>query len=309
MTYTYRITAIVAIILALPCCSRWRDAVVATVDSEKITTSELRTEMNMERGKYDPAVLHQPENFNEFKNQAIEKLTQEEILLAEAKRLGIKASPEELKEIKKMREGVIDQSPGEQNVDSNAWIESQRRRLVIQKLIRQEVIEKIPVSDEAVAEYYRQHTQSFNRPSQFHARQIIVDSRELADEVLAKIKQGEDFGELAKKYSISPDGKRGGDLGYFDANTYPEQFTEICQQLKTGEISDVIPTDYGFQLFQLIDRRAPHQLSLAEASDKIRQRLKEESAETAVKQWSEQIMSNAKVAINEEVLKEVSLEK
>lgn len=295
-------------------CSKWRDRVVAQVDGTKITARALKAQMDMQRGKYDAATLTEKANFEEFRRQALGKLIQEEVLLAESKRLGIRATPEELKEIDGIyketmavtRDGT---TPFVEAIDPRVWREGQEKRAVLQKLIRQEVIDKAPVADEKIIQYYRHNPNEFNRPEQFHARQILVDNQELADSILTKLKNGESFEKLAKEYSLSPDGKRGGDLGSFDERTYPQIFLDICRQLKVGEVSGVMVTDYGFQIFELLDRRPPHRITLEEARDGIRQQMREEKGEAAIMAWSDALMAKARVTINEEVLREVGSER
>lgn len=295
-------------------CSRFREPVVAAVDGEKITSSDLKAEMSMEQGKFDEAILSQEVNFTEFRRQALDKLIQEKILLAEAGRLGVGPTPEEEKEILAMRSGALadregDAAIAEHGVDPKAWGEAQRKRLIIGKLVEKEVVGRIPLSEEKISAYYRQHLADFSLPPQYRARQIIVDSREGADELLAKIRQGEDMGDLARKHSLSPDGKRGGDLGFFDARSYPPAFTEVCQKLKIGEVSDVIQTDYGFQIFQLLEKRPARQVPFEEASASIRRLLREEGSEKAFENWFAALQRKAVVAVDEEAVKGVTLEK
>ena len=309
-----RILLFTALLTAASGCHKFDDPVVATVDGMKITASELRTQMSMERGNFDPAILSEDANFAEFRRRALDKLIEERMLLAEAKRLGIEASRKEQKDMEELLAGALTASEGDaalrsQGVDPGSWREAQRRRLVIGKLISKEVLEKVPVTDGEVRAYYDSHVSEFNRPAQYRARQIIVDSRELADEILAKLKQGQDFGELAKQHSLSPDGKRGGDLGFFDARAYPAVFAEVCSQLKIGEISDVVPTDYGYQIFELLEKRPARQIPYEEAAVQIRRRLREEGSEKIFAEWSEGIRAKSKASVDEEALKGVSLEK
>lgn len=302
------------ILIAFWGCSRSMDAVVATVDGAKITASDLRAEMSMERGKFDEAILSQEGNLTEFRRQALDKLIQEKILLAEAKRLGLRPTPEEERGIQAMRSGAFADREGdvaivEHGVDPKAWGKAQKRRLIIGKLVEKEVVDRIPLSEEKVSAYYRQHLSDFNLPPQYRARQIIVDSREGADEILAKIRQGEDMDDLARKHSLSPDGKRGGDLGFFDARSYPPAFTDVCQKLQIGEVSDVIQTDYGFQIFQLLEKRPARQVPFEEASASIRRLLREEGSEKAFENWFAALQQRAAVAVDEETVKGVALEK
>lgn len=315
----YRFPSIPALVLSLALllcagCSCFKSPVVATVEGEEITAAELQEEMQMERGKFDAALLSREEQFAEFRRQALEKLIQERILLSRARHLGISPTEGELAELERTRSGALAAREGDgafssHGVDPRAWERAQRHRLIITKLIEQEVAGELPVSDAEVQAYYRQHPRDFQEPSQFRARQIIVDSKELADQIVASIEQGGDFGELAKLHSLSPDAKRGGDLGFFDSRSYPPAFTEICRSLKKGEVSQVVATDYGYQIFQLLDKRPARQVPLAEAEEEIRRWIREQRSEASFEAWFAALRDRAGVVIDETALKGVALGK
>jgi len=300
--------------VAASSCSRINEPVVATVDGEDITASELRETMKMEIGKFDSALLTQEQNFAVFRRQVLDKLAQEKMLIAEARRVGVSISKQERKKLDALTANSISSRGGniaisEHGVDPEAWRRAQDRRHVIGKLIAQEVIDKVPISEEKVRAHYEANIRDFAQPAQFRARQIIVDSRELADKILAEIKDGEDFADLAKKHSLSPDSKKGGDLGFFDARSYPSVFAEVCGQLKIGEVSEVTPTDYGYQIFQLLEKRPARTITFEEAAAGIRRRLREEASAGSFEKWISDVEKRHKVVVNEEALKGVSLEK
>lgn len=305
--------SILIFLLFAAACSKKSSLVIATVGGISITDEDLRVQIQLERSKYDDAVLKDGENAESFKKLCLDHLVEEAVLLDEAGRLGLQASDDEIGRMTKAQSGMIDPSDREipfesRKIDRAQWEEKQRKRIVINKLIQQEVMKKAPVSKEAVASYYKSHIQEFRQPTQFRAYQIVVDSKELADEILAKLKNGADFSEMAKKFSLSPDSKRGGDLGYFDASSYPTVFAEICQNLDIGEISGVVETDYGYQIFQLIDRRDAYMKSLDEASPAIEDILREEVGEDAYVSWFGKLTEQAKITVDEEKLKEVKVE-
>lgn len=306
--------ALVSFCLALISCSGWRDPVVATVDGEKITAPQLRNQMVIDSDKYDKSLLKNKINFDVFRRQSLDKLTQETSLISEARKIGITITKSELKEIENLKSTTLAAENGDgaikdRGVDPKMWFDAQKKRLLINKLIEQEVFSKIPVTSESISAYYKKNIRNFRVPTEYHARQILVDSRELADEIMLKIKSGSDFEALAKEYSISPDGKRGGDLGFFNTEMFPEIFSQICAELKPGEISSVAATDYGFQIFQLIDKRPSRQISFEEAAPSIKQKLQEEQSEGAYKKWFNGVKERTKIIINEAAVKEVLLEK
>ncbi len=305
-----RLLGVALLVLTLTACSRQSGIVVATVDGSKITAQDLLDEMKIESGSYDTAILDSKVNFEEFRRQALERLVQEAILIDEAKRLRVAASDEELAAAPEMQTDAVDadKALAERGISPERWRDLQRRRLLIVKLIEQEVLSQIPISDERVAQYYKEHISEFRENAQFHARQILVDTRELAERIHSRVVKGEDFAALAQQFSVSPDAKRGGDLGYFDAQSYPEVFSQVCQGLSVGQVSQVTATPYGYQIFQLLDRRPARQRPLAEAAPSIKRMLQEEKVESAYQPWLDGLKKKARVTINEKALEEVKLE-
>jgi peptidyl-prolyl cis-trans isomerase C len=305
------IAALVSLVALASACSRTSGRTVAMVDGQRISAQELVAEMKMERGMYDPALLSDDANFTQFRRQALDRLIQEALLLREAERAGVTLTAEEAAHAFPADDASTSgfkAALAERGIDVARWKEAQRRRLLIGKLIEQEVVGKIPVDDATVEAYYRKHQGDFRENTRFHARQILVGTREQADQIHAKLEQGEDFAKLAQEFSESPDGKRGGDLGFFDSESYPEVFSTICQQLAVGQTSAVTQTPYGYQIFQLLEKRPPRQRSLAEAKDDVRRLLQEQRAEEAFEPWLQTLEEKAKVSVDENTLKEVRLE-
>jgi parvulin-like peptidyl-prolyl isomerase len=302
-------TFMIILLFALAGCSGGKT--VATVDGTKISSATLIEKMHMESGLYDPAILSDRENFGSFRRQALDSLITETVLLHEAKRLGLdkidgKAGTAAVN-IAGQPGLSDDKALKGMGIDPKKWQATQRRRALIRSLIVHEIIDKVPIPEEEISAYYAKHISEYRENAQFHAQQILVDKKETADRIRAELMKGADFGELAKKYSVSPDAARGGDLGFFDAQSYPETFAEICGKLSPGEISDVQATPYGYQIFLLIASRPARQRPLAEVRGSIMRKLQEKEVEQLFKPWLEELMGKAHISINEETLKEVTL--
>jgi len=123
------------------------------------------------------------------------------------------------------------------------------------------------ISRREVEEFYKQYKDSLPSMQETveisHILKIVKPSDEAlsaaydkAQTILEQIKNGADFEEMAKKYSDDPaSAKRGGDLGLISRGDFVTEFETVAFQLKDGEISDIVQTQFGFHIIQMIERR------------------------------------------------------
>lgn len=96
---------------------------------------------------------------------------------------------------------------------------------------------------------------------QVHARHILVNTAALAQAVLTQVRQGKDFATLAKQYSIDEASKsNGGDLGWFPKGVMEPQFEAIAFQLRAGQVSEVVQTQFGYHIIKVEERDASRSL-------------------------------------------------
>lgn len=292
-------------VAALTLTASCTKTVVAEVDDLKITASDLEISIRVEKEKYDPILLKTDENAKAFKRAVLENLIQEAALLSAAKKANVTVDKKELKDFLDATSApaMLKKS----DIPEGFWKERQRRRMIISKFIDKNLGDKILITGEQIEEYFKEHKSDFYQPTQFHARQIVVDNKDLANKIRERIKKGEDFAKLAEEFSLSPDRKRGGDLGFFNASSFPPIFAEICGSLKPGETSGVVASDYGFQIFELIEKRDARQRTLEESRAEIETILKEKDLERSFDAWFKDIRNNARITINEKTLEDINV--
>jgi peptidyl-prolyl cis-trans isomerase C len=159
-----------------------------------------------------------------------------------------------------------------------------RELLMLQKYFRDHVFSRVAVTDEEISRYIEAHPEIQLVPEEVHALQIVVKTEEKANEILQEIKKGKPFEAAAMKSSLSPEAKNGGDLGFFSRGTMPSVFDEVCFNLKPGEVSRVVASDYGYHLFKVVDRRAEALKAvdrLRNEVEKLLRRAKEREAQAA----------------------------
>jgi peptidyl-prolyl cis-trans isomerase C len=131
----------------------------------------------------------------------------------------------------------------------------------INQWIKKNIEPKLKIGDAEVKKYYDEHKDFFKKPETIQASHILIKAesekpedlakaKKKADELLARLKKGEDFAELAKKESACPSGAKGGDLGEFARGTMVPQFEQVAFTLKPGELSNVVETKFGCHLIK-----------------------------------------------------------
>lgn len=109
------------------------------------------------------------------------------------------------------------------------------------------------VKEEEIRTYFDEHQDEF-KIDEITAKHILVEKKELAEEILAKLKNGADFGKLAAEYGTDGTAEKGGDLGTFGRNVMDPEFEKVAFALKPGELSDVVKTQFGYHIILVTDK-------------------------------------------------------
>lgn len=137
------------------------------------------------------------------------------------------------------------------------------------------------VGDDALQAYYNQHIADYKVQNRAHVEHIlfktvgktdaeITEIRQKAEDVLKQAKHGANFEDLAKKYSEDDASKaKGGDLGWIVEGQTVPQFQQVAFSLPKGTISDLVKTEYGFDIIKVLDREMAHTKSFEEVRDSI----------------------------------------
>jgi len=166
-----------------------------------------------------------------------------------------------------------------------------------QKLISDIAGSVQPPTDAEVEEYYTQHPGEFKSGEEFHVRQILVHDEELADDIVAKLKKGASFEDLSSQYSLAPNAKKGGDIGYVSRGELPKAFEDEIFTLQPGAISTVIRTESNFHIFKVDERRPPGAIDLQTAAPVIRERLREEAIRDQIAQTVSKSRGEIQIAV------------
>lgn len=288
------------------------EGVVALVNGQPIMAEELSKRFHaiIEQNDLDSATSPDEYTLYQLKEGALQELVQRTLIAQQAKEQGVTVSAEEIQQrVQQVQaeynETAIETILQEQGQTYVEWEKAQRENILMEKLTNLNMGSMITVSDEEVRQYYERHEEHYDHPAQIRASQILTYDRERADRALQEIRDGRHFAEVARRYSESSDAQDGGNLGFFAKGVMPPEFDEVLFNLKMGEVSDVVKTPYGYQIFQLTGQREAHRVSFDEAQAQIRSKLEQQKRMFAIDLWITELQANSDIQINHELLTQI----
>lgn len=180
-----------------------------------------------------------------------------------------------------------------------------RRRLVQDAFLRARLAQAPAITEDEIKARFEATFKEQKLQEQVHARQILVKTGEEATHILEQIRAKKLGFELAaQKFSTAPDAEQGGDLGWFTRGDMPDVF-DVCFNLDRGTISDVVISDYGFHIFQIVDRREEHKETLESARERVEQEIMRERQDEAYQKLMQELRQQTKVTIYDDALDRV----
>jgi peptidyl-prolyl cis-trans isomerase D len=164
---------------------------------------------------------------------------------------------------------------------------------------------KAMVTGQQIERSYNDNIQQYSTPEQVRASHILIKTtgkaeeddaaKKKAEDLLAQIKKGADFAELAKKNSQDEGSAvKGGDLDFFGRGAMVPEFDKTAFELPPGQVSDLVKTQFGYHIIKVAEKRAATTKTLAEVRAQIEDQLKYEQAQTAAQKLSDEVAAELK---------------
>ena len=149
---------------------------------------------------------------------------------------------------------------------------------------------KLKVTDAEITTYYNTNKSQYGSAASRDVRHILVNNKKLADTIETQLKNGGNFGALAKKYSKDPgSAKTGGKLTITKGQTVPE-FDKVAFALKTNQISPPVHTQYGWHIIQALSAVKPAKTTpLSSVKAQISQQLLQKKRTDAMTKWLDDV--------------------
>ena len=249
--------------------SRASDFIVAVVDNEPITNQEVTRLAAMA----DPAAAKLGRS--NLLMEAMETLIDESAQIGVAKQYGMQISTDELeKAIEKTAQRnqlnieQLQKRLQEQGLSWEQYRTQVRRQMLLQRVREREVNARIKIQDFEVDAFLQERNNAANPNADINIAHILFPLAEnagadevakqltKADEVMRKLKNGEDFSKLAAQFSSAADRSNGGALGLRPPSRYPSLFVDAIKDVAVGQLAGPLRSAAGFHLLKLLDRRS-----------------------------------------------------
>ena len=285
------------------------NAIQALVHDSVITYQDVQTLNEQTAGLLQRQYGNQPEVFRQrmasVQTNNLEKLLEEQLILHEFKTAGYNLPESVIEDEVRDRihakfgdRATLTKTLQAEGVTFEQFKERIRDQFIIEAMRHKNVSSEIIVSPHKVEVYYLAHREEFKLEDEVKLRMIVVNqstdtnapqARKLAEEILAKVKEGASFAEMAAVYSQGSQRHQGGDWGWVEKSVLRKELAEVAFSMKPGERSGVIETPEACYLMLVEDTRKAHYKSLSEVRDQIERDLVLEERRRLEQQWVERM--------------------
>ena len=266
------------------------EGIVAKVGDQTITVSDLEQVIGYLSNNRQAMIEQNPQVKESILRQYVQSLVVSQL----AKKEGFDKKPEVSQKLDFYADSLI----------SNLYLE-------------QQIGDKVTVSEEETKAYYDEHQNEFMTPEMIKARHILVkvdpsapeeekkQAYQKAEGILKQVQDGEDFAKLATELSDDSHTKsKGGDLGFFTRGKIVKPFEDVAFQMKPGETSEIVETQFGYHIIRVEDRKEETVHPYDSLKENIRQRLLQQKKSTYVNDFIDKAMQDAKAELYPEKITE-----
>ncbi len=283
---------------------------IFSIDDKEYGFEELLFDYNRFKISADISTSSNSDQQKELKRYFLIRYVNEELLYLEAQKMGIRPDMSLVdKEIEEMKDGHTELTFNTY-LSSLMLTEKSLREKIIRRFAIEELINSLirskKFSEEELRAYYNSHRDEFKTLPMCRMRQIIVKTRDEAQNILLKLKKGSLFEDLARQYSVSPEAINGGDLGFLPDNSIDEHFLKWCRRLKESETSDIVESQEGYRIYRLIKYQPEKEQQFEDVKNKIELKLLDDFREEEYNRLLRGLRSDHKIIINEEMLDKIN---
>ena len=297
------------------------EEIVARVNNSIVTRTEYirsREDLRKEAQQQDP--VNADKIINDRDKDVLRDLIDQDLLLEKGKDLGITADTEVIKRLDQMRKDMkldsmedLEKAAQAQGVSFEDFKQNMRNQIITQQVISREVGQKLNLDKADEEKFYEEHKSEMEQPEQVRLSEILISTdkkepgkdeaqqldaaQKKADELVAEIRKGASFEDVAKKSSDGPSASQGGDLGLFKRGTLAKELEDKTFAMKVGDVSDVIRTKQGFIILKVTEHHDAGIPPLKDVESKVQDALYMQKLQPALREYLTKLREDAFIDI------------
>ena len=306
--------------------ARVLDKVAAKVNSEIITLSGIEERAEILRQEYVGAPISVSEE--DLLKEALNMIIEERLQIQEGKKFGfvidedaVDAAMEEIIKKNDLADGQLQEMLKREGRTLKSYKNHIRDQIMVSKITRFEIGNRVKVSEKSIIKYYKENQKEFWQEGKVKARHILFiaergssekirrEKLQQAKKILLKLRKGNDFAKLAMKYSEDISASNGGDVGFVGRGKMVPEFEEAVFNLKPGQVSDIVKTEYGYHIIKVEEVLPGKTLTLKDVKNRIHQILTMQMQKQVYDVWMNELKNSAfiEVTLFEDAAKNTSL--
>jgi peptidyl-prolyl cis-trans isomerase SurA len=297
------------------------EEIIARVNNQIITSSELEKARSaaVEEAQQECSGRCTPEQLQvaveDRQKFALRDLIDQSLLAQRGKDMGVNVEGEVVKQLDQIRiqnkfDSIekLESAVTKEGLNWDDFKNNIRNKFLTQEVIRREVGSHITIGREDAMKYYEEHKKEFVKPEQVALRAIEIstdakkeselpDLKKKAEDMLRRIKDGEDFATLAKRFSDGATAQQGGFLGVYKRGELSKQLEDQVFAMKKNQLTDVIETKQGYLILQVLERYEAGEQPFEKVENEIMDHLYSERMEPALREYLKTLREQSYVVV------------
>lgn len=283
---------------------------VVKVNDHVLTAKEFSNQLARKLKDLDALTAKDPSTVHRTKEELLRSFIVKSLTLDWARANSLVVTEGDLdKEVDKYRANYPDDLSfrrllAQENLSFSEWREELRYTLV-ERAVFKKLNERVkPPTDNEIKHFYDEHKEQFKKKERIYLRQIVTDEQGKADLLKTQVKT-KDFAELAKKYSVAPEGKAGGLVGWIEIGTV--DFFDPLFKSGVGSVTQ-LKSPFGFHVVK-IEKKAPAGITpLEEVRNQIVRTLTAQREQAEFVKWLDAQLRSSKVLRDNELINSIVVE-
>jgi peptidyl-prolyl cis-trans isomerase SurA len=295
------------------------DRIVAVVNNDVITLNDLNNQLKPYIEKIT-AMGYPPDKERQMifkvREDVLNQMIDQQLTDQEITRYKITTSDkdvdntiERVKQSNSLTDEAFRQALAKEGITYEEYRKKTREHILRSNLVNREIKSKVVITKEDVKAYYDAHPELYGFEEKYHLANVMIRYPETPDyatrmqaqqkmaEILQELRAGKSIEAVIQDFSSSAVKVIGGELGTFSLSSLDPKIREAVKEMAPGQYSEIIETDFGPQIFRLLDKAKTASKTVEEASAEIENKLYKDIVDQKFTKWLQELRSRSHVKI------------